>query len=49
VRLQDYRDIPGEGSFDKIASVGMFEHVGLRHLKAYSRKSARCSPRAGWS
>src|SRR5207253_2302990 len=23
VRLQDYRDIPGEGVFDKIASVGM--------------------------
>src|SRR5258708_19441681 len=38
VRLQDYRDIPGEGAFDKIASVGMFEHVGLRHLKAYFAK-----------
>src|SRR2546421_9499532 len=37
-RLQDYRDIPGEGIFDKIASVGMFEHVGLRHLKAYFAK-----------
>src|SRR5204862_4541422 len=36
--LQDYRDIPGEGVFDKIASVGMFEHVGLRHLKAYFAK-----------
>jgi cyclopropane-fatty-acyl-phospholipid synthase len=38
VRLQDYRDIPGEGVFDKIASVGMFEHVGLRHLPAYFAK-----------
>ncbi len=38
VRLQDYRDIPGVGVFDKIASVGMFEHVGLRHLKAYFAK-----------
>jgi cyclopropane-fatty-acyl-phospholipid synthase len=38
VRLQDYRDIPGEGAFDKIASVGMFEHVGLRHLGAYFGK-----------
>src|SRR3977135_1932471 len=27
VLLQDYRDIPGDGSYDKIASVGMFEHV----------------------
>jgi len=38
VRLQDYRDIPGEGAFDKIASVGMFEHVGLRYLGAYFAK-----------
>jgi len=38
VRLQDYRDVPGEAVFDKIASVGMFEHVGLRHLKAYFSK-----------
>ena len=33
IRLQDYRDI--EGRFDRIASVGMFEHVGTRHLPAY--------------
>ena len=38
VRLQDYRDIPGEGGYDKIASVGMFEHVGLKHLGAYFSK-----------
>src|SRR2546429_5657061 len=38
VRLEDYRDIHGERVFDKIASVGMFEHVGLRHLKAYFAK-----------
>jgi cyclopropane-fatty-acyl-phospholipid synthase len=35
VLLQDYRDHPGEGIYDKIASVGMFEHVGLRNLPAY--------------
>ena len=35
VLLLDYRDMPGEGAFDKIASVGMFEHVGLRNLPAY--------------
>ena len=35
VLLQDYRDTPGEGVFDKIASVGMFEHVGLRNLPVY--------------
>jgi cyclopropane-fatty-acyl-phospholipid synthase len=35
VLLQDYRDIHGDGVFDKIASVGMFEHVGLRNLPVY--------------
>ncbi len=35
VRLQDYRDVPGEGVYDKIASVGMFEHVGLKNLPVY--------------
>lgn len=36
VELRDYRHM--EGSFDKIASVGMFEHVGLRNLLLYFRK-----------
>ena len=35
VRLQDYRDIPDTDRFDKIASVGMFEHVGHKNLKMY--------------
>jgi cyclopropane-fatty-acyl-phospholipid synthase len=35
VLLQDYRDHPGEEFYDKIASVGMFEHVGLRNLPVY--------------
>jgi len=35
VQLLDYRDVPGEGVYDKIASVGMFEHVGLRNLPVY--------------
>lgn len=33
IRLQDYRDV--DGTFDRITSVGMFEHVGLQHLQAY--------------
>jgi cyclopropane-fatty-acyl-phospholipid synthase len=36
VELRDYRDLPGEGVYDKIASVGMFEHVGLAQLPAYN-------------
>ncbi|AVR95066.1 SAM-dependent methyltransferase [Pseudoduganella armeniaca] len=33
IRLQDYRDV--RGTFDRITSVGMFEHVGIRHLPEY--------------
>jgi cyclopropane-fatty-acyl-phospholipid synthase len=36
VRLEDYRDVSGK--FDRIASVGMFEHVGLQNLRAYFSK-----------
>ena len=32
VELLDYRDLPGESVYDKVASVGMFEHVGLKNL-----------------
>jgi len=38
VILCDYRDLTGIGVFDKIASVGMFEHVGLKNLPAYFAK-----------
>lgn len=36
IRLQDYRDIGG--TFDRITSVGMFEHVGVQNLPAYFSK-----------
>ncbi|WP_421883993.1 class I SAM-dependent methyltransferase [Methylibium sp.] len=35
VELRDYRDLAGAGVFDKVSSVGMFEHVGLANLPAY--------------
>jgi cyclopropane-fatty-acyl-phospholipid synthase len=35
VLLQDYRDHPGEAVYDRIVSVGMFEHVGLKNLPVY--------------
>ena len=39
IRLLDYRDIDErDGQFDKITSIGMFEHVGLNHLTAYFSK-----------
>ena len=31
--LEDYRDETGR--YDRIVSVGMFEHVGVRHYRAY--------------
>ncbi|QEL64915.1 cyclopropane fatty acyl phospholipid synthase [Oryzomicrobium terrae] len=33
VHLTDYRDMTGK--FDRITSIGMFEHVGLKHLRGY--------------
>jgi cyclopropane-fatty-acyl-phospholipid synthase len=33
IRLQDYRDVTGQ--FDRITSVGMFEHVGRKNLPQY--------------
>ena len=35
IRLQDYRDVPEAHGYDKISSVGMFEHVGLKNLRGY--------------
>jgi cyclopropane-fatty-acyl-phospholipid synthase len=35
VDLLDYRDLTGESVYDKVASVGMFEHVGLKNLPLY--------------
>jgi cyclopropane-fatty-acyl-phospholipid synthase len=37
-RLEDYRDV--DGRFDRIVSVGMFEHVGLGFYETYFRKCA---------
>jgi cyclopropane-fatty-acyl-phospholipid synthase len=35
VELKDYRDLEGRALFDKVSSVGMFEHVGLKNLPLY--------------
>ncbi len=35
VELLDYRDLQGQALYDKVASVGMFEHVGLKNLPVY--------------
>jgi cyclopropane-fatty-acyl-phospholipid synthase len=40
IRVQDYRDV-GE-RFDRVYSIGMFEHVGVRNYHAYMEVCRRC-------
>jgi len=35
IEVRDYRDLDGRGPFDKVVSVGMFEHVGRAQLRRY--------------
>ena len=44
-RLQDYRDV--ERGFDRIVSVGMFEHVGVVHYDTFFRKCANALDNGG--
>jgi cyclopropane-fatty-acyl-phospholipid synthase len=39
--VRDYRDVTQEDAFDKIVSVGMFEHVGERMLPEYFARAFR--------
>lgn len=39
IELMDYRDLKGQ--FDKIVSVGMFEHVGVKNYPIYFKSAAR--------
>ncbi|SNT06908.1 cyclopropane-fatty-acyl-phospholipid synthase [Noviherbaspirillum humi] len=39
-RLQDYREV--NEKFDRIVSVGMFEHVGRKNHRVYMEVAARC-------
>ncbi|MEO7885615.1 MAG: class I SAM-dependent methyltransferase, partial [Polaromonas sp.] len=41
MELRDYRDMPEDQPFDKISSVGMFEHVGHANMTAYFQKIMR--------
>ena len=46
IRLQDYRDLRGE-TFDHVASIGMFEHVGPKNYKAFFDVARRCLAEGG--
>lgn len=41
VEVRDYRDVNSPDSFDKIVSVGMFEHVGEALLRPYFQQAWR--------
>ncbi|HEY3048977.1 MAG TPA: class I SAM-dependent methyltransferase [Polaromonas sp.] len=41
IELRDYRDMSEERPFDKVSSVGMFEHVGHANMGAYFGKIMR--------
>lgn len=38
IKLQDYREL--QGQFDKVVSIGMFEHVGYKNYRTYFKKVA---------
>jgi cyclopropane-fatty-acyl-phospholipid synthase len=41
IRLQDYRELVPDRPFDRIVSIGMFEHVGRELIPRYLRETAR--------
>lgn len=40
IQLKDYRDL--EGTFDRVISIGMFEHVGKKNFSEYMQIANRC-------
>lgn len=43
IRLQDYREIPAaeRGIYDRVVSIGMFEHVGKENIQVFFEKLAK--------
>lgn len=41
VEVRDYRDVEGAGSYDKLVSVGMVEHVGKAQMATYFAQAHR--------
>jgi cyclopropane-fatty-acyl-phospholipid synthase len=39
VELRDYRDL--EGAWDRVVSIGMFEHVGVSHYRTFMEQAHR--------
>ena len=47
VEIRDYRTLSESDGFDKIASIGMVEHVGLSHLPVYFASAFRALKAGG--
>jgi len=47
IRLQDYRDVAG--AYDRVLSIGFFEHVGYKNYDKYMEVVDRCLKREGIS
>ncbi len=47
VEVRDYREFAGGAEFDKVVSVGMFEHVGRSRQPEYFRTAARLTKPGG--
>jgi cyclopropane-fatty-acyl-phospholipid synthase len=45
VQLEDYRQL--QGHFDRIASIGMFEHVGRKNHRTFMQAAHRCLAKDG--
>ena len=41
IELLDYRELPEDARYDRIVSVGMFEHIGVKNFPAYFGKVRR--------
>jgi len=47
VELRDYRDLPDQAQYDRVVSVGMFEHIGLKNFAEYFATIRRVLKRGG--
>jgi cyclopropane-fatty-acyl-phospholipid synthase len=47
IEIQDYRDVPHGTTFDKVASVGMLEHVGRAQMGRYFAEARRLTRPGG--
>ncbi len=47
IRYQDYRELKDRDSFDRVVSVGMFEHVGHKNYRKYMQVAHRALREGG--